>query len=117
RRLPPVDPRPDSQHDAVLWRRLMRPRRDEQAGLANPVGLELLDDHAVEERAQDASRHDMSIRSAAGTSGGAKAAGTLAFTHPSLRPCEPARPGLRVPADPRRVRRPSSEADVALRLR
>ena len=34
----------------------MRPRRDEQAGLAHPVGLQFLDDDAIEQWAQEA-RH------------------------------------------------------------
>ena len=36
----------------MLRRRLVRPGRDEQAGLADPVGLELLDDDAIEEWAK-----------------------------------------------------------------
>jgi len=40
--LPPVQPGADGEHDAVLGRRLVRAGRDEQAGLADPVGLELL---------------------------------------------------------------------------
>ena len=52
RRLPPVDPGPDRQHDAVLRRRLVRAGRHDEPGLADPVGLELLDHHAVEEGPQ-----------------------------------------------------------------
>src|SRR4051794_23083152 len=39
--LPPVETRPDGQHDPVLGRRLVRAGRDEQPRLAHAVGLEL----------------------------------------------------------------------------
>ena len=48
--LPPVDPGPDREHDPVLRRRLVRAGRDDEPGLADPVGLELLYDNPVEER-------------------------------------------------------------------
>ena len=49
---PPVEPRPDREHDPVLGRRLVGAGGDQQARLADPVGLELLDHDAVEEWAQ-----------------------------------------------------------------
>ena len=49
---PPVEPGPNREHDAVLGRRLVIARRQEQPGAPNPVGLELLDDHLIEQRAQ-----------------------------------------------------------------
>ena len=49
---PPVEARADREHDPVLGRRLVGARRDEQARLADPVGLELLDHDAVEEGSQ-----------------------------------------------------------------
>src|SRR3954454_3211274 len=52
RALPPVQPGPDGEHDPVLRRRLMGTGGDEQAGLADPVRLELLDDDAIEEGAK-----------------------------------------------------------------
>src|SRR3954451_21789422 len=44
RALPPVEAGADGEDDPVLRRRLVRTRRDEQARLTDPVGLELLDD-------------------------------------------------------------------------
>ena len=49
---PPVEPGPDRQHDPVLRRRLVLAGRQEQPGAPHPVGVELLDDHLVEERPQ-----------------------------------------------------------------
>src|SRR3954454_3252586 len=51
--LPPVLALADREHDPVLGRRLVGAGRDEQPGAAEPLGLELLDDHAVEEGAQE----------------------------------------------------------------
>ena len=50
--LPPIQPGPDRQHDPVLRRRLVRSGGNEQPGLADPVGLEFLDDDAIEKRAK-----------------------------------------------------------------
>ena len=49
---PPVEPLADGEDDAVLRRRLMRAGWDDQARLAHAVGLELLDDDAIEEGTQ-----------------------------------------------------------------
>ena len=49
--LPPVEPRADREHDAVLGRRLFGAGRHDQAGPANPIGIELLDHDAVEQGA------------------------------------------------------------------
>ena len=49
---PPVESRADREHDPVLGRRLVGAGRDEQPGLADAVGLELLDYDAVEEGSQ-----------------------------------------------------------------
>ena len=51
-RLPPVDARADRQHDPVLRRRLVVAGRHDQAGAPDPVGIQLLDDHPVEQWAQ-----------------------------------------------------------------
>jgi hypothetical protein len=48
----------------VLRRRLVRAGRDDQPGLAHPVGLELLDHHAVEQRAQLMAGHASKSRGA-----------------------------------------------------
>ena len=52
---PPVQTRADSEHDAVLRRRLVRAGGDQQTGLSHPVGLEFLDHDPIEERPQLAS--------------------------------------------------------------
>ena len=49
---PPVETRADGQDDPVLGRRLASSGRYDEARLAHPVGLELLDHDLVEERAQ-----------------------------------------------------------------
>src|SRR4051794_37369223 len=46
-------PAADGEHDALVWRQVMRSLRHEQSGLAHPLWLELLDDHLVEQGAQD----------------------------------------------------------------
>src|SRR3954452_18649319 len=51
--LPPVLALADREHDPVLGRRLVAAGRDEQAGAAEALGLELLDDDAVEEGSED----------------------------------------------------------------
>ena len=51
-RLPPVDARADRQHDPVLGRRLVVAGRHDEAGAPDPVGIQLLDDHPVEQWAQ-----------------------------------------------------------------
>src|SRR4051812_41704734 len=53
RALPPVQAGADRQDDPVLRRPLVRAGGNEQARLADPVGLELLDDDAVEEWAEE----------------------------------------------------------------
>ena len=49
---PPVASGADREHDPVLRRRLVRAGRNDEAGLADAVGLELLDDDTVEQRPQ-----------------------------------------------------------------
>jgi hypothetical protein len=56
-RLPPVDAVADREHDPVLGRRLVRARRHDKARAAHAVGLELLDDHSIEQRAQVMTGH------------------------------------------------------------
>src|SRR4051812_2065751 len=51
--LPPVEPGADRQDDPVLGRRLVRAGGHEQPGLAHAVGLEFLDDDAIEQWAKD----------------------------------------------------------------
>ena len=51
-RLPPVDARPDRQHDPVLRRRLVLAGGHDQTRPAYAVGVELLYDNPVEERFQ-----------------------------------------------------------------
>ena len=62
--LPPVHALPDGEHDPVLRRRLVRARRDHEPGLAHALGLELLDDDPVEQRAQDVLHTAASLRPA-----------------------------------------------------
>ena len=50
--VPPVEPGADREHDPVLGRRLVGAGRHEQAGAADPVGVELLDHDAVEQGAK-----------------------------------------------------------------
>src|SRR4051794_8582020 len=50
--LPPIETRPDGEDDPVLRRRLVRSGGHEQPRLADAVGLELLDDDAIEKRAK-----------------------------------------------------------------
>jgi hypothetical protein len=50
--LPPFEPRSDRQHDPVLWRRLVRALRDEQAGAPNPIGVQLFDHDSIEQWAK-----------------------------------------------------------------
>jgi hypothetical protein len=50
--IPPVEPGADREHYAVLGRRLLGAGGHEQAGAADPVGVELLDHDAIEERAK-----------------------------------------------------------------
>jgi hypothetical protein len=47
---PPVEPRPDREHDPLFGRRLVGAGRDDQPGAPHPVGVELLDHDLVEER-------------------------------------------------------------------
>jgi hypothetical protein len=49
---PPVKPAADSEHDPVLRRWLVCALWHHEAGLPDPVGLELLDHHAVEKGAE-----------------------------------------------------------------
>ena len=51
--LPPVQAGADGEHDPVLRRRLVGPGGTSRPDCADPVGLELLDDDAIEERAKD----------------------------------------------------------------
>ena len=90
--LPPVDPRPDREHDPVLGRRLVRARRHDEARLADPVRLELLDDHPVEEGTQ-------LLAHAAGTLRGASGAASSIAAHARTAP-----PPSAVPRDPARAR-------------
>jgi hypothetical protein len=46
--IPPIEARADRQHNALLWRRLVGARGNEQTGAPHPVGVELLDDDPVE---------------------------------------------------------------------
>ena len=55
--VPPVQAGPDGEHDPVLGRRLVGARGHEQPGPADPVGIELLDDHAVEQWAELATHY------------------------------------------------------------
>src|SRR5204863_3039631 len=48
--LPPVEPRPDGEDDALLGRRVVRAGRDDEPRAAHPVLVELLDYHLVEQR-------------------------------------------------------------------
>src|SRR3954451_2885341 len=65
RALPPVQARADGEDDPVLGRRLVRALGDEPAGLADAIGLELLDDDAVEERAKEVAHVGVEPTSAA----------------------------------------------------
>ncbi len=50
--VPPVKARSDREHDPLLRGWLIRAGRDEQPGAPDPVGVELLDHDAVEDRAK-----------------------------------------------------------------
>jgi len=43
----------DGEHDALVGRHVVIALRDEQPGLAQALGIELLDDDLVEQRAED----------------------------------------------------------------
>ena len=49
--VPPIETRPDREHDPVLGRGLLGARRNDQARAAHAIGIELLDHDAVEEGA------------------------------------------------------------------
>jgi hypothetical protein len=50
--LPPIQAGPDGEDDALLRRRVVRSRRDDEPGSAHPILIELLDHHLVEERSE-----------------------------------------------------------------
>jgi hypothetical protein len=50
--IPPVEARPNGEHDSLLRRWLVGSGRYEQPGPPEPIGVELLDDDAVEEGAK-----------------------------------------------------------------
>jgi hypothetical protein len=46
--LPPVEPRPNREHDPLLRRWVVSARRDDEAGPPHPIRIELLDHDLVE---------------------------------------------------------------------